>query len=110
MTSAPQPTPAAPATPSPAPQPATPAPAAQPATPVAPAPSPAAPAPAAQPAANDLLAAVFLAAYHEVYDNQYHNGSIGAFLSQWSSHDNTESIRLYAKKWFDYDFLIKFNH
>ena len=82
MTSAPQPTPAAPVTPTPAPQPATPAPAAQPATPVAPAPSPAAPAPTAQPAANDLLAAVFLAAYHEVYDNQYQNGSIGAFLSQ----------------------------
>ena len=71
MASTPQPTPAAPVTATPAPQPATPA-----------APTPAAPAPTAQPAANDLLAAVFLAAYHEVYDNQYQNGSIGAFLSQ----------------------------
>ena len=77
MASTPQPTPAAPVTPTPAPQPA-----AQPATPAAPTPTPAAPAPTAQPAANDLLAAVFLAAYHEVYDNQYQNGSIGAFLSQ----------------------------
>ena len=80
MASTPQPTPVAPATPTPAPQPAAPVPATQPATPAAT--TPAAPAPTAQPAANDLLAAVFLAAYHEVYDNQYQNGSIGAFLSQ----------------------------
>ena len=72
------------------PQPA--APAAQPTATVAPvataaqptAATPATPAAAAAPttATNDFMAALFLAAYHEVYDNQYENGSIAAFLQQ----------------------------
>ena len=71
LAAAPQPAPTAP-TPTPAPT--------QPAA----APTTAAPTAPAAPATttNDLMAALFLAAYHEVYDNQYENGSISAFLQQ----------------------------
>ena len=75
LAAAPQPTPPAP---TPAPSPTQPA-----AAPTQPAAAQTTAAPAAPATAtNDLMAALFLAAYHEVYDNQYENGSIGAFLQQ----------------------------